>query len=46
MQYILLIYENEKVYGPDKTGPALKEIVAKHLSFGRELARPGSAAPA
>jgi hypothetical protein len=37
MQYILLIYENEKMYGPDKGGPALQEIVAKHMAFSREL---------
>jgi hypothetical protein len=37
MQYILLIYEDEKVYGPDKSGPATKEIVAKHMAFSREL---------
>ena len=30
MQYMLLIYEDEKVYGPDKNGPAIQEIVAKH----------------
>jgi len=29
MQYILPIYENEKVYGPDKTGPAQLEIVSR-----------------
>ena len=37
MQYLLLIYEDEKIYGPDKTGPALEQIVAKHMAFGREL---------
>ena len=37
MQYILLIYEDEKVYGPDKSGPAMQEIVAKHMAFSREL---------
>jgi len=37
MQYILLIYENEKIYGPDKSGPAMQEIVATHLAFSREL---------
>jgi hypothetical protein len=37
MQYILLIYEDEKIYGPDKSGPAMQEIVAKHMAFSREL---------
>ena len=35
MQYMLLIYEDEKVYGPDKNGPAIQEIVAKHMAFNR-----------
>lgn len=45
MQYILLIYEDEKVYGPDKKGPAIQEIVAKHMEFSKELgaARVGGA---
>jgi len=37
MQYILLIYENEEVYGPGKSGPAMQEIVGKHMAFSREL---------
>lgn|SRR5581483_9018157 len=37
MQYMLLIYEDESVYGPGKAGPALQEIVAKHMAFNREL---------
>jgi len=37
MQYALLIYENESVYGPEKNNPALREIVAKHMSFKEEL---------
>ena len=45
MQYMLLIYEDEKVYGPDKNGPAIQEIVAKHIAFNKELgsARVGGA---
>ena len=45
MQYRLLIYEDEKVYGPDKNGPAIQEIVAKHIAFNKELgsARVGGA---
>jgi hypothetical protein len=37
MQYALLIYEDEALYGPGKNGPALDEIVAKHMAFNREL---------
>ena len=37
MQYALLLYEDESVYGPDKQGPAFQEIVAKHLAFHDRL---------
>ncbi|HMJ41799.1 MAG TPA: YciI family protein [Pseudolabrys sp.] len=37
MQYMLLIYEDERIYGPDKTGPAIQEIVAKHMAFNKDL---------
>ncbi len=37
MQYALLIYEDEAIYGPDKNGPAMQEIVAKHMAFSRDL---------
>lgn len=37
MQYMLLIYEDERIYGPDKSGPELQAIVAKHMAFNREL---------
>jgi hypothetical protein len=37
MKYALLIYEDETVYGPDKYGPASREIVAQHMAFGRDL---------
>jgi hypothetical protein len=45
MQYMLLIYENEQVYGSDKNGAAMQEIVAKHMAFSKELgsARVGGA---
>jgi hypothetical protein len=36
-QYMLLIYEDERIYGPDKNGPGLEEIVAKHMVFNKEL---------
>ena len=38
MQYALLIYEDEAIYGgPDKNGPAIQQIVAKHMAFIKEL---------
>ncbi|MDP9036670.1 MAG: YciI family protein [Myxococcota bacterium] len=37
MQYALLIYENETVYGPGKDNAAFREIVAKHMAFSEEL---------
>ena len=45
MQYMLLIYDDERLYGPDKAGPAMQEIVARHMAFSKELgaARVGGA---
>jgi len=37
MKYALLIYEDETLYGPDKMGPKLQEIVGKHMAFNNEL---------
>ena len=37
MQYMLLIYEDEAIYGPDKAGPAMQEVVERHKAFGAEL---------
>ena len=37
MQYALLIYEDETLYGPGKSGPALQQIVSKHIAFNKEL---------
>ncbi len=37
MKYGLFIYEDEALYGPDKAGPKIQEIVAKHMAFNREL---------
>jgi hypothetical protein len=37
MKYALLIYEDETIYGPDKNGPALQEMVGKHMTFNQEL---------
>ena len=46
MQYMLLIYEDERLYGgPEKKGPALQEMMAKHMAFAPTLgsARKGGA---
>jgi len=37
MQYLLLIYEDESVYGPDMTGEAVNQVVAKHMAFGQAV---------
>ena len=37
MKYALLIYEDENQYGPDKAGPRLQEMVARHMAFTQEL---------
>ena len=37
MQYMLLLYEDETVFGPDKSGPAMQEIVPRHMALVNEL---------
>jgi hypothetical protein len=37
MKYGLFIYEDETIYGPDKAGPKIQEIVGKHMAFNQEL---------
>lgn len=37
MQYIMLIYEDERGYGQDKTGEATNRIVARHMALSQEL---------
>ena len=37
MKYALLIYEDEAIYGADKAGDKIQEIVGKHMSFSQEL---------
>jgi hypothetical protein len=38
MQFMLLIYEDEEVYGgPDKSGPAMKAIGGRHMAHVKEL---------
>lgn len=43
MQYALLLYEDESVYGPDKKGPAFQEIVASTWRFATGSGRHGGA---
>ena len=37
MKYTLFIYEDESLYGPDKAGPKIQEIVGKHMAFNQQL---------
>ncbi len=37
MKYGLFIYEDETIYGPDKAGPKVQEIVGRHVAFNKEL---------
>jgi hypothetical protein len=37
MQYMLLIYEDERIYGPDRDNPAARERRAQHIAYSREL---------
>ncbi len=37
MQYMLLIYEDESVYGDKNDSPEVREIVAKHWKLVEEL---------
>lgn len=37
MKYALLIYEDESLYGPDKAGSKIQEIVGKHMAFNQQL---------
>ena len=39
MQYALLIYEDEAVYGENKQGPELMSIVSRHVAFKETLGR-------
>jgi hypothetical protein len=41
MQYMLLIYEDESVFGDEKNSPLLEEIVQRHQAFAAELAAEG-----
>ncbi len=37
MKYTLFIYEDKSLYGPDKAGPKIQEIVGKHMAFNQQL---------
>src|SRR5487761_281096 len=37
MKYALLIFEDETQYGPEKSGPRVQEVAAKHMTFSQEL---------
>ena len=37
MKYALFIYEDESLYGPGKSGPALQQLVGQHMAFNQEL---------
>ena len=37
MKYALLIYEDENQYGPDKAGPRVQEVAARHMTFSQEI---------
>ena len=37
MQYALLIYEDEAIYGDEKGGAAMQAIVGQHMAFSQQL---------
>jgi hypothetical protein len=37
MQYMLLIYEDDRIYGTDRENPAAHERRAQHIAYSREL---------
>ena len=37
MQYALLIYENESIFGPGNARPKLQDVVGRHVQFAQEL---------
>ena len=37
MQYALLIYEDEAIYGDDKSAETMPEIVRQHMAFSQSL---------
>ncbi len=37
MKYALLIYEDESLYGPEKSSVRMPEVIAKHMAFSQGL---------
>ncbi|KAA2236738.1 YciI family protein [Salinarimonas soli] len=37
MKYMLMIYEDERAYGPEKAGAVLDAVAARHGAFAAEL---------
>ncbi len=37
MQYLMAIYEDESVYGTDKAGEAMNQVVAGHMALSQSL---------
>jgi hypothetical protein len=37
MQYALLIYQDESIFGPQMSGPKLQQVVGEHMEFSKEL---------
>ena len=37
MKYALLVYEDEAVYGPEKSGPVFEQCARSHTAFAQEL---------
>ncbi len=37
MKYALLIYEDEAMFGPEKAGSEMEEVVRQHMAFTQEL---------
>ncbi len=35
MKYALFIYENEALYGPEKAGSNMQEVVGQHMAFAQ-----------
>ena len=36
MKYMLMIYEDQAIYGPDGNGPAMHEVIGQHMAFGQQ----------
>ena len=37
MQYMLLIYEDDRIYGTERDNPAARECADRHVAYSREL---------